>query len=134
MDIRDFTAGRYIPQYQYKSFLPEKINREWIISDPVINKLLEEANLKLGEFSAFSLFVPDVDLFIRMHIVKEATTSSRIEGTRTQIEEAVLMEKEITPEKRNDWQEVQNYINAINATVENLATLPISSRLIRYAH
>ncbi len=110
MDIKDFKAGVYVSQYQYKSFLPEKIDKEWIVSDPQINKLLEEANLKLGELNAFSFIVPNVDLFIRMHIVKEATTSSRIEGTQTNIEDAVLKEKDVSPEKRDDWKEVQNYI------------------------
>jgi len=134
MDIRDFKAGIYIPQFQYKSFLPEKVNKEWIVSDPVVNKMLEEANLKLGELNAFSIIVPDVDLFIRMHIVKEATTSSRIEGTQTHIEEAILKEKDVSPEKRDDWREVQNYISAMNNAVDALATLPISSRLISQAH
>lgn len=134
MDIKDFKSGIYIPQYQYKSFLPEKINKEWIVSNPVLNKMLEEANLKLGELNAFSSIVPDVDLFIRMHVVKEATTSSRIEGTQTHIEDAVLKEKDISPEKRDDWREVQNYISAMNNAVESLSTLPVSSRLIRQAH
>jgi len=134
MDLKDFNSGTYVPQYQYKSFLPEKINKEWIVSNPVLNKMLEEANLKLGELNAFSSIVPDVDLFIRMHIVKEATTSSRIEGTQTHIEDAVLKEKDISPEKRNDWREVQNYISAMNNAVESLSALPISSRLIKQAH
>lgn len=134
MDIKDFRAGTYVPQFQYKSFLPEKINIEWIVSDSVINKLLEEANLKLGELNAFSLIVPNVDLFIRMHIVKEATTSSRIEGTQTYVEDAVLKEKDISPEKRDDWREVQNYISAMNDAVESLSTIPVSSRLIKQAH
>lgn len=134
MDIKDFKAGIYKPQYQYKSFLPEKINKEWIVSDPVVNKLLEEANLKLGELNAFSVIVPDVDLFIRMHVVKEATTSSRIEGTQTHIDDAVLKEKDISPEKRDDWREVQNYIAAMNNAVESLSTLPVSSRLIKQSH
>src|ERR1035437_1272537 len=134
MNIKEFKAGIFIPQYQYKSFLPEKIDKEWIVSDPLTNKLLEEANFKLGELNAFSLIVPDIDLFIRMHIVKEATTSSRIEGTQTQIDEAVLKEKDINPEKKNDWLEVQNYIAAMNSAVENLSSLPVSTRLIKQAH
>lgn len=134
MDIKDFRAGTYVPQFQYKSFLPEKINKEWIVSDPQVNKLLEEANLKLGELNAFSLIVPDVDLFIRMHIVKEATTSSRIEGTQTHIEDAVLKERDITPEKRGDWYEVQNYISAMNWAIDSLSNLPVSTRLIMQAH
>ncbi len=134
MDIKDFKAGTYVPQFQYKSFLPTKINQEWVVSDPQINKLLEEANLKLGELNAFSLIVPNVDLFIRMHIVKEATTSSRIEGTQTHIEEAVLKEKDVTPEKKDDWREVQNYIAAMNDAIDNLSNLPLSSRLITQIH
>ena len=134
MDIKDFKSGTYVSQYQYKSFLPEKINKEWIVSNPQVNKLLEEANLKLGELNAFSLIVPDVDLFIRMHIVKEATTSSRIEGTQTYIEEAVLKEKDVAPEKKDDWREVQNYIDSMNIAIGSLAKLPVSSRLIKQAH
>lgn len=134
MDIKDFKAGTHVQRYQYKSFLPEQINREWTVSDPRINKLLEETNMRLGELNAFSDIVPDVDLFIRMHVVKEATMSSRIEGTQTHIDEAVLKENDIQPEKKDDWREVQNYITAMNLAVENLEKLPISSRLIRQAH
>lgn len=134
MDIKEFQSGLYTQQYQYQSFLPSKVNKEWVVSDPKVNKLLEEANLKLGELNAFSVIVPDVDLFIRMHIVKEATTSSRIEGTHTHIQEAVLKENDVSPEKRNDWREVQNYINAMNNAIDSLTNLPLSSRLIKQAH
>lgn len=134
MNIKDFKAGKFIQQYKYKRFFPEPINKEWIISDPKINSLLEEANLKLGQLNAFSAIVPDVDLFIKMHVVKEATTSSRIEGTQTYIDEAVLKEGDINEEKKDDWLEVQNYISAMNKAVEGLTKLPISTRLIKKAH
>jgi len=35
-----------------------------------------------------------------MHVIKEATTSSRIEGTQTNIAETVQKENQIDPEKK----------------------------------
>lgn len=134
MDIKQFKAGSWIQQSRYKSFSPSKINIEWIVSDPQINQLLEEANLKLGELNALSSIVPDVSLFIKMHILKEAVTSNKIEGTRTNIEEAALQERDIEPEKINDWEEVQNYVKAMNNAIEKLKKLPISTRLIKHVH
>ncbi len=134
MDINDFKAGKYIKQLEYSSFLPERIYKEWQISSPKINHLLSEANRLLGELNAFSQLIPDVDFFIKMHISKEATTSSRIEGTKTNMEEALLNEEEINPEKRDDWKEVQNYINAINYSISELEKLPFSNRLLKNTH
>lgn len=134
MNIKDYKSGVFTKQYGYKSFSPNSINKEWSINDPEINTLLEEANLRLGELNAFSTFVPDVDVFIRMHIVKEATQSSRIEGTRTRMDEAILDAKDISPELKDDWQEVQNYIQAMNHSIKSLERLPLSSRLIKEAH
>jgi Fic family protein len=134
MTPKNFKSGIFTKQYGYKSFMPNPINREWIIESPDINALLEEANYQLGQLNAFSTFVPDVDVFIRMHIIKEATQSSKIEGTRTNIDEVLLTEKDIVPEFRDDWQEVQNYIEAMNYSITRLKKLPLSSRLIREAH
>jgi Fic family protein len=134
MRIEDFKAGKYIDQYQYESFLPEKIDHEWIISTPEINSLLSEANRLIGELNAFSQLIPDVDYFIKMHIAKEATTSSKIEGTKTNIEDILFKEEDISPEERDDWNEVRNYINAINFSIAELEKLPISNRLIRNTH
>ena len=80
MNLKDFKSGVYRQQYQYKSFLPEKINHTWIWDDPKINVLLEKATQSLGELNAFSIIVPDVDVFIQMHIVKEAQASSKKEN------------------------------------------------------
>ncbi len=134
MDISEFKSGQLIQQFQYKSFSPSKINNEWTWKEPKINTLLAEANNKLGELNAFSLYVPNIDFFISMHVIKEATTSSRIEGTKTSVDEALLSINEIDPEKRDDWQEVQNYIQASNYSIEKLKELPISTRLLKEAH
>ncbi|MBL7085580.1 MAG: Fic family protein [Candidatus Cloacimonetes bacterium] len=134
MDFENFVSGKYKEQYKYKSFEPTKINQNWSWKDPQINVLLEEAVRKLGEFNAFSLIVPDVDLFIKMHILKEANTSSKIEGTRTEIDEALMQQKDINPGKRDDWQEVQNYVKAMNYAIEQLDKLPLSNRLLKNTH
>lgn len=134
MKFETFRAGRWQPRYQYKSFEPVPVNHEWTWEDPTVNTLLEAANRALGELNAFSLIVPDIDLFIQMHVVKEAQTSSRIEGTQTGIDEALMPEEQIQPEKRDDWREVRNYIEAVNTAVAELAALPLSNRLLKQTH
>lgn len=134
MDIQSFKAGTHKKQYGYNSFSPADVNHDWLVNDAKINNLLSEADRKLGELNAFSQLIPDVDFFIKMHITKEATKSSRIEGTQTSIEDALQSEKYITPEKRNDWQEVHNYIEAMNFSIEQLHKLPLSNRLLKQTH
>lgn len=134
MKLEAFHAGTLHSRYQYKSFEPVPVNLEWVWEDASINTLLEAATRALGELNAFSLIVPDVDLFIQMHVVKEAQTSSRIEGTQTGIDEVLMSEAQIAPEKRDDWREVRNYVDAVNAAVADLERLPLSNRLIRDTH
>lgn len=118
----------------YSYFVPTHINDSWEWTNPEINKLLEKAAIKLGELNSFARLVPNIDLFIQLHVAKEAVVSSRIEGTQTNMDEALLTEEEIAPERRNDWREVNNYITALNNATRELENLPISSRLIRQAH
>ena len=135
MHLSDYSAGIYRQQLQYRSFLPTPVNDLWQWADPRIDTLLAEANRRLGELNGLSLIVPDLDQFIQMHVVKEAQTSSRIEGTQTGLEEAVQDDpEEIDPEKRDDWQEVRRYIAAMNNAIDGLSDLSLSNRLLRDAH
>jgi Fic family protein len=135
MDISKFKAGVLVKQPTgYKSFIPEPVCHTYIWAEPSINTLLELATLQLGTLNSFSQFVPDINLFIRMHVVKEATVSSRIEGTQTNMEEALIKQSDIVPEKRNDWKEVNNYIDAMDYAIPRLQKLPLSSRLLKESH
>lgn len=134
MNLRDFRAGSLKQEYKYKSFLPNKINQTFTWDDPYINVLLENATRALGELNAFTMIVPNVDIFIQMHITKEANTSSKIEGTKTEMDDVLVSKEQIDPEKRDDWQEVRNYVDAMNYSIKELDNLPLSNRLIKKVH
>lgn len=134
MHISNFKAGKWVQRYRYKSFEPNVVDVAWQIDNPELAMLLSRADIKLGELNAYSQLIPDVDFFIKMHIMKEGTQSSRIEGTQTNIDEAVQKEEYIDPEKKDDWQEVQNYVSAMNLAIANLEKLPLSNRLLRQTH
>ena len=134
MNLSSYKSGSYKKQYQYSSFMPSKINHEWVFDDSDIMVLLSKADQALGRLDAFSQLIPDVDFFIKMHIKKEATSSSRIEGTQTNIEEALQKIEYVDPERRDDWEEVQNYVAAMNYATERLEKLPLSGRLLKETH
>lgn len=134
MNISGFKAGNLVQRYKYKSFEPNLIFHPWFVDNSELIKLLSEADIKLGELNAFSQLIPDVNFFIKMHVLKEGTKSSRIEGTQTNIDEASQKESYILPEKKDDWQEVQNYVNAMNQAIIDLDKIPLSNRLLKQTH
>ncbi len=134
IDIDHYKSGHYEKGLSYRYFVPARINDAWKWSSPGLGMLLERAVFRLGELNAFARLVPNIDMFIHLHVTKEAVESSRIEGTRTNMDEAMLPREEILPERRDDWQEVQNYTYAMNEALFNLEKLPLSGRLLRQTH
>jgi Fic family protein len=132
--MKSFKAGNYIQQGYYKSFQPEFINKQWLLEDMELLQLLSQADRQLGRLDMYSEHIPDIELFISMHVLKEATQSSRIEGTQTNMEEALLDIEDVSQEKRDDWEEVQNYITAMQRAIEMLDKIPFSGRLIKETH
>lgn len=72
IEVEKYDAGHFEKSIGYTYFLPELINTEWTWRTPVINKLLEKAAIKLGELNSFARLVPNIDLFIQLHVTKEA--------------------------------------------------------------
>lgn len=132
--MEKFKSGQYVSQGSYKSFQPELINRQLQIKNMEILQLLSQADRELGRLDMYSKYIPNIDLFIRMHVIKEATQSSKIEGTQTNMDEALLEKEDLPIDKRDDWEEVQNYIKAMEWAICQLDKLPVSSRLIRETH
>ena len=135
IELEKYKSGHFHKSHTgYEYFIPTKINDTWIWDDPKVNLLIEKAAIKLGELNSFSKLVPNIDLFIQLHVTKEAVESSRIEGTQTQMDEALMDEHDISPDRIDDWKEVNNYIKSLNNAIEQLQHLPISSRLLRETH
>ncbi|MES2580318.1 MAG: Fic family protein [Pseudomonadota bacterium] len=132
--MRHFKSGHVVQQKSYKSFQPNEINRSWSLDNMELIQLLGEADRVLGKLDMYSEYIPNIDLFINMHVFKEATQSSKIEGTQTNIEDALLEKEDVALDKRDDWEEVQNYVVAMNEAISKLEHLPFSTRLICETH
>ena len=132
--MKQYKSGQYISQGYYKSFQPTLINKQLQVDNMEVLQLLSQADRELGRLDMYSKYIPNIDLFISMHVLKEATQSSRIEGTQTNMEEALLEKEDIPLDKRDDWEEVQNYTKAMEWDINELEKLPFSSRLIRETH
>jgi len=132
--MKHFKSGQYIRQGSYKSFQPTFINRQLQVDNMEILELLSQADRELGRLDMYSKYIPNIDLFISLHVLKEATQSSKIEGTQTNMDEALLEKEDLPLDKRDDWEEVQNYSKALKWAIEQLDKLPFSSRLIRETH
>ena len=132
--MKSYKAGKYILHKGYKPFLPSFINDDidWKLGE--LSSLIQESSLWLGKLNSYSDLIPDIDFFIKMYATKEATNSNRIEGTRTTFDDAISPIEQVKPEFRDDWHEVQNYLTAINYSIEKLNELPISIRLVKEAH
>ena len=87
--LEEYRSGEYRKGFQYQFFLPSHINESWTWDTPQINQLVEKAAIRLGELNSYARLVPNIDLFIQLHVTKEAVVSSRIEGTKTNIDEAL---------------------------------------------
>ena len=130
-----FQPGQFVKQGElgYQAFHPTEVNRRWNISDMALIRKLSVADRFLGRLDTFSDLV-DIDFYVAMHVTKEATLSAKIEGTQTSVREALLDRQAVASERRNDWEEVNNYIEALHHAIDQLEELPLSSRLIHSTH
>ena len=115
-------------------FIGDVFNSSKIELNNKIYQELEKTTLQLGRFSALIEKIPNPLLYISAFNNKEATLSSRIEGTQTNIGDTFKDEQYVNPEKKDDWVEVKSYIEALEHAKEGLKELPLCSRLIKSTH
>ena len=138
MKISQFTTGittKNPEATSYSYFLPHKINEISLeIDDAKLHTQLEKSARALGELNAMSKLVPDIGFYIHSFMQSEATMSTRIEGTRTSIEDSFMREQDVAPEKIDDWHDVVLYKQALEQAADTLQQLPICTRLIQQIH
>lgn len=97
-------------------------------------RLLSEADRAVAGLDSVTDLLPDPDGFVYSYVRREAVLSSQIEGTQSSLDDLVRREAGIDVARPNDAREVSNYVAALNESLEALATVPVSTRLIRGAH
>jgi Fic family protein len=96
-------------------------------------RLLGEAEASLGRLAGTGEAMPNPRLLIRPYLLREALSSTRIEGTRASMNE--IFEVDAAGGVPNaDVEEVTNYVAALEWGVEQLERLPLSTRLLREMH
>jgi Fic family protein len=126
----------------YKAFVPSSINHNWDFNEREVNDILtvsEEAMQAITRlddriYSITDAGILNQEAIIRMIANKESNESSVIEGTQTMIEDAFVDLKLLPPEKRENAEELQNYIKALDYGIDLLKTLPLCERLIKDIH
>ena len=122
------TPGRY----GYVAFFPRRLPRKLALRNETI-LLLTDTEAVLGELSGLGHLVPNPHLLIRPYVLREALSSTRIEGTRATLMD--VLEVQASGEPANtDVEEVLNYIAALEWGLTALQRLPLSVRLICEIH
>jgi len=119
------------------AFVPAALPPKLSYGPPLV-AALSEADRALGELAGLGRTLPNPYLLTRHFLRREAVLSSRIEGTRASLVDLFAFEVEPPlfgePERRDDVQEVQNYVRALEHGIARLEDLPISQRLLREMH
>jgi Fic family protein len=129
----DFGEARKTPgAHGYVAYFPAPIPRTLDLPGATV-RLLADAEAALGTLSGVGRLIPNPHLLIRPYLLREALSSTRIEGTQASLLD--VLEVEASGESPNaDVEEVLNYIGALEWGLAQAATLPLGVRLVRGIH
>jgi Fic family protein len=114
------------------AYLPAPIPRTLELAPPTVRRLAD-AEAALGQLAGIGSLVPSPDLLVRPYLLREALSSTRIEGTQATMAE--VLEAHASGGRANaDVEEVVAYVTAMRWGLEQLGELPLSTRLLREMH
>jgi Fic family protein len=138
MELTDYASTRFgaarrtLGRHGYVAYFPAPIPRTVELSAPTI-RLLADAEASLGRLAGVGQLLPNPHLLIRPYLLREALSSTRIEGTQASLADVFAAEASDEPPNA-DVEEVLNYIAALEWGLRQLDELPLSVRLIREMH
>jgi Fic family protein len=92
-----------------------------------------QAERLIGKLDGIAHTLPDADFFLSMYVVKDATSSAQIEGTRATMLDALEMSAGINV-KDTDANDILYYIKALHYGINRLKNFPFSLRFLRELH
>ncbi|MCK4524812.1 MAG: Fic family protein [Candidatus Andersenbacteria bacterium] len=129
------TTKKHSKDYNYLSLFqfPSK-DFKGLVSDTLIQKS-NYAQFLLGKLSGITVLFPDVDYFISSYIMKDATSSSQIEGTKATMIDALEYVADPVNED-TDADDIAHYIKALNYGLDRLKEddFPFVLRFIKELH
>lgn len=132
-EATEFGRPRRTPgRHGYVAYFPASIPRALDLPAATV-RLLADAEGALGQLAGVGRLLPNPDLLIRPYLLREALSSTRIEGTQASMAE--VLESDAAGEAPNaDIEEVLNYVSAMRFGLGRLVDLPLSARLLREIH
>ena len=144
-DFETSPAGKVLQcgsgEAAYRAFVPHPLPPT-LLSDWNLSRHLSNADRSLSELAGLGRSLPNPNLFVAPFLRREAVLSSRIEGTRSGIDDLYFYEAgqmplpgiEVPRPSEADLREVFNYVTALKYGLTRLDTLPVSLRLITELH
>jgi len=136
-NINQIKIGKYIEQKEgYKAFTPFVFPpKGGFIISPKLYKKHEEAIRLVGKLDGITRLLPDKNYFTFMFVVKDATYSSQIEGTKATMQDAIVAPiTEKKDRKNSDVDDIEHYIKAADYGTDRVKEFPISLRFVRELH
>ena len=128
-------SGTYQSQGDYKAFIPSELPPSpSVVIEGELKEALDDANPMLTRLDELGSSLPNIDLFVAMHVRKEALLSAQIEGTQASLEDIFNVESNVEVPNITEVTEVINYIKALHYGAKKLDSLPMSLRLIKELH
>ena len=95
---------------------------------------INRAERALGKVTGLSMVIAEPEILLAPSLMREALSSSRIEGTQASLSDALTANRQTGPITNENLREINNYLAALKHGAALLSELPLATRIIRATH